>query len=289
MNRRAAGIVVALCINTVPLHAQNAVFKVTADSADVYKAPSTGSPVIGHAPRGAAFEIARDLGSWVKIAWPSAADGVGYLHVTMGAISRATTESGRAAPASATRPATASPIPPPAPRRSVRADETSSTHAAPGYVRPPAHMFGVGGRLGGPDLNVGATARAWASNRFGLQVDLSRGATDAAARVTSLQLAPSVIYAFRDRVSDYWWLRPYVGAGPTLERNSLDTGLRDPIDPVSDTRFGVQGFGGVEMTFASMPKLAVSADFGVRARQSSTLAVDDSGPRFVMSVHWYLK
>jgi hypothetical protein len=58
---------------------------------------------------------------------------------------------------------------------------------------------------------------------------------------------------------------------------------------VSDMRFGVQGFGGVEMTFASMPKLAVSADFGVRVQQTSTFAVDDNGPRFVMSVHWYLK
>lgn len=295
MSRRAAAIVVALCVNPLPVHAQTATFKVTTASADVYKAPSTGSPVIGHAPRGAALEITRELGSWVKVAWPPAADGAGYVHVTTGSIARAaTTDQTHAAASAARMPApngstSTTAAPAPIATRAARADESApARRAASGYVRPPAHTLGVGGRIGGPDLNVGATARAWSKSRVGLQVDLSRAAADERGRVTSLQLAPSVIFAFRDHVSDYWWLRPYVGAGPTLQRNSLDSGLRDPVDPASDTRFGVQAFGGAELTFASLSNLAVSADFGVRAQQTSTL-VEDSGPRLVVSVHWYLR
>jgi hypothetical protein len=58
-----------------------ATFTVSASSADVYNSPTVASIVIGHAEQGAVFEITRELGSWVRW-WPSAKDGVGYLHVS---------------------------------------------------------------------------------------------------------------------------------------------------------------------------------------------------------------
>src|SRR5437867_11203948 len=82
MKRLAMALGVALFASPVPLFAQTPVFTVQAASADVYKAPSTGSVVIGHAPRGTTLPVTRELGSWVKVSWPRAEDGVGYVHVS---------------------------------------------------------------------------------------------------------------------------------------------------------------------------------------------------------------
>ena len=57
MIRLAAAVGVALCVSQATLHAQAPIFTVQAESADVYKAPSTGSAVIGHAPRGTALHV----------------------------------------------------------------------------------------------------------------------------------------------------------------------------------------------------------------------------------------
>ena len=91
MIRLAAAVGVALCVSQATLHAQAPVFTVQAVSADVYKAPSTGSAVIGHAPRGTALPVTRELGSWVKVSWPRAEDGVGYVHVSMGSLGQSET------------------------------------------------------------------------------------------------------------------------------------------------------------------------------------------------------
>src|SRR5881398_1361714 len=84
MIRRIAAVVVTLALTPALVHAQDTVLTVTATSADVYKAPSNVTPVVGHASHGAVLSVSRNLGSWVKVAWPGAPDGVGYVHVTMG-------------------------------------------------------------------------------------------------------------------------------------------------------------------------------------------------------------
>jgi hypothetical protein len=86
MLRNLAAVAIVICLSPVAVYAQDQVFAVSAQTADVYKSPSTGSPVIGHAPRGAQFIVTRNLGSWVKVAWPEAPDGAGYLHVSMGRV-----------------------------------------------------------------------------------------------------------------------------------------------------------------------------------------------------------
>src|SRR5206468_4086555 len=98
MKRFVVALSVALCVSSASLHAQTPVFTVQAASADVYKAPSTGSPVIGQATRGTRLPVTRELGSWVKVSWPRAEDGVGYVHVSMGSLGRnVTPEAGRSA------------------------------------------------------------------------------------------------------------------------------------------------------------------------------------------------
>jgi hypothetical protein len=299
MFRRAATTAVVLLLTTSPLHAQTTTFKVGAEPANVYKSATTASPVIGKAPRGAVLEVTRELGSWVRVAWPSAENGAAFVHVSSGSIAHASPASDQRAEANAApRPAAAAaplspsaPPPPPMRASSARARrvEEAAPPPAPGYVRAPSHMFGVGGVLaGGQAFEAGIAARVWSQNRVGLQVQLthaSRG--ELSARFSSVEFAPSLIYGFRDHVSDYWWLRPYVGGGPTLARHSLD--VVPPGDPFSETRVGFEGFGGGEMTFASMPQLAVSADVGYRWWNTTTTAVDDSGIRVAVSAHWYLK
>ena len=74
MIRLAAAVAVVVCLSPAWLCAQTAVLTVKTTSADVYKSPSTGSPVIGHAPRGTVLAVTRELGSWVKVSWPGAQD-----------------------------------------------------------------------------------------------------------------------------------------------------------------------------------------------------------------------
>ena len=89
MIRHFAAIALVLCVTQVPLYAQaqDAHFTVTNTTANVHKSPSTGAPVIGKATSGEVFTVTRELGSWVKISWPAAEDGVGYLHVSWGRLS----------------------------------------------------------------------------------------------------------------------------------------------------------------------------------------------------------
>ena len=125
-----------------------------------------------------------------------------------------------------------------------------------------------------------------------MQFDLSRFTqTDPAVpgRLTSLQFAPSALYSLTDRVNDYFWLRPYVGAGLSIYRQSFS----DPALPglsVSDSTTGYQAFGGAEVTFPSMPRFAVSADIGYRwARDTAFAGFDLGGVGFTLAGHWYVR
>src|SRR4029079_11707990 len=100
MVRRIAPVALALTLNPMLVYAQDAVLTVTVASADVYKGPSTVTPVIGHASRGTALPVTRNLGSWAKVAWIDSPDGIGYVHVTMGRLS----SSNGVAPAGVTSP-----------------------------------------------------------------------------------------------------------------------------------------------------------------------------------------
>src|SRR5688500_12288975 len=91
MIRHAAAVVAALLL--VPAWAGAQIhpiqtFTVTEAMAPVHKSPSTGSPVIGTARRGAVLEVTRELGDWVKISWTPAPDAVGYVHLSAGSVGR---------------------------------------------------------------------------------------------------------------------------------------------------------------------------------------------------------
>lgn len=301
MIRHAAGVVAALLLVPAWAGAQVQTFTVTEAVAPVHKSPSTGSPVIGTARRGAVLEVTRELGDWVKIAWTAAPDAVGYVHLSAGSVGRGglpapntsntsnTGEAPRPAPRSASSGLrTASR--PTAPAILVAEPDDRPTHAhadesASMYVTPPTHVLGLGGHVMGSTLGFGATGRAWSRRQFGLQVDVSRFALTSAvspARVTTLEIAPSLMYSLPDRVADYFWLRPYVGAGANLTRSS-QTGFE------STNRTGFQAFGGAEITLASMPRFAISADAGYRWKRTPYEGYELGGLGFTLSGHWYLR
>ena len=293
MLRHTLVVGLALCLSPSWLSAQSTEVSVNTASANIYTSPSTGGPVVGTAPRGTALEVTRELGSWLKISWPSAPDGVAYVHVST--ITRnVAPDPNRIAAFSPPRPV---PDAPPQTTTVVRVGPTSgSAPSAPTpssttvYVAQPAHIVGIGGRIGGPALGLGASARAWSHKRLGIQFEASRyGLTSAglAGHVTSMQLAPSLLYSVADRVTDFVWIRPYLGAGAGLHRQTL--AMPGLSDSVSDTSLGVHAFGGGEFTFASMPRFAVSADVGYRWLRSPFPGFELGGTSVSLSGHWYTR
>jgi hypothetical protein len=300
MIRHAAAAVLLACLMPATLQAQGTTITVNQASASVYRTPSTGGVVIGEVQRGAVLPVTRELGSWVKVSWPDAPDGVGYLHVTMGRIGNGSAAGAVAASEPVQSPERAAVM------TAVAADVRRVEQAALARetaprtetgVAPVSHFLGMGGRMGavmvGSPLGFGVSARGW-RRRVGLQLEVSRYSLTsslATEQMTSLHVEPSLLFALPDRVSDYVWLRPYVGSGATFARRSI-SGISAPVtaEGASDGAFGVRAFGGGEVMFAALPQLALSADVGYRWIEKPAVGLDDLGGISIgLSAHWYLK
>lgn len=289
MGRYAAAVAAVLMMSTAPLYAQDASFVVMTTSADIHKAPSTGSGVIGRASRGMTFEIRRELGSWVSVSWPDADQGVAYLHVAWGRISRgaAVEVPATGTAVSATGPALASNAlttdvqVPQAPRTNTLSRRAPSL---------PSHVIGLGARLRSPEIGFAATGRAWTYGPFGVQIEAGRSTyTRAAApgQLRSLQLAPSVLYSPPDLVTNAIWTRPYVGAGIDLHRATLRSTVGG-VDAV-DHLLGSHIFGGAEFTWANLPQLTLSADLRQQWAPPTFTGFELGGFGVSLSAHWYVK
>ena len=208
MTRPWIATIVLLLVAPARLSAQSAEFRVDTASASVHKAPSIASPVIGHARQGVALEVTRDLGSWVKVPWPDASDGIGYIHVSTG------TRTGAILPRAGA----------PAVHAGEVAAASQPLALAARYVVPPAHIVGLGGQFGGSSVGSGINARTWFHDRLGLQLEIARTSLtgpNATDRLTTTQFAPSLLYSPSNLMTDYVWVRPYLGAGPRFVRQSL--------------------------------------------------------------------
>jgi hypothetical protein len=352
MIRQVAATVVALCLSASPLHAQSAPntrLTVSEASADVHKTPSVGSPVIGKAPRGTELVVTREVGDWVKVSWPSAADGVGYVRTNALARGAAAAPAAKApakasaapapktaatakaapAPASAKAAAPAKPAPAkpattakaapaagakttaaePAPvtaKAAVAATPTLapvavrneqipvSQPSAPSPARTlyvaPSHLFGVGAMAGG-SRGFGGSARAWKKGRLGMQLEVSRynyDSVDMLSRASVTDIAPAVLFALNDRVTDSVWLRPYLGVAAHFARSSrTDLILLDATE--SANTMGARVFVGGELSLASVPALALSMDVGYSRQPEPFLGFEPGGMGFSISAHWYVK
>jgi len=339
MIRQAAATVVALCLSASPLHAQSATSAakkviVSEASTAVHKTPSVASPVVGNAPRGTELVVTREVGDWVKVAWPSAADGVGYVRVN--AVARgnaaapavakapaaaapkaATTPATAKAAATAKAPATAKAAPAAGAKTaanepalvSAKAAVTPTASVAPVAVReqfpvsqPPAptqartvyvapsHQFGVGA-MAGSSRGFGGSARAWKKGRLGMQLEFSRytyDSVDLLSRASSTDIAPGLLFALNDRVTDALWLRPYVGVSAHMVHSSrTDLIFADTTE--SANTFGARVFVGSEMALASVPALAISVDAGYYRQPEPFVGFEPGGMGVSIAAHWYVK
>ena len=289
MIRRAAALILALTLNPALLRAQDTVLTVNVPSADVYKGPTTVTPVIGHVSRGTVLPISRNLGSWAKVAWPDAPEGVGYVHVTMGRLGPPSAD----APVRNVSPAVSSTSAPVTATIPLRGRTSVGEQVVPrGQLNTPAsHIFGVGGLVGSMS-NVGATARAWRYNRLGIQVGFTRDAMTSAGgagRVTSMQFEPGVVYGLFDRVSDYVWIRPYVGSAVSVRHQTLSIAAPVALESTADNGVGFRVFAGSELTFASIPRFGLSADLGYRRFPTSFPGFEADPLSVSISGHWYIR
>ena len=325
MIRQAAATVVALCLSASPLHAQNAPntkLTVSETSATVHKTPSVGSPVIGNAPRGTELVVTREVGDWVKVAWPASADGAGYVrksalaHGTASpAVAKAPATSAAPVKAAAPRAATAKPAPATAKAEpamapvSAKAAITPTASVAPVAVREqipvsppsvparantqyvaPTHIFGVGA-MAGSSRGFGGSARAWRKGRIGMQLEVSRytyDSVDLLSRASVTDIAPGVLFALNDHVSDSLWLRPYVGAGAHFAHSSR-TDLIFPDVTDSASTIGARVFVGGEMSLSSVPALALSVDVGYYHQPEPFVGFEPGGMGVSFAAHWYIK
>lgn len=286
MSLRAAAVVLALTLNPALLHAQDVVLTVNVPSAEVHQGPSVATPIIGHVPRGTVLPVARNLGSWVSIAWPEAPDGVGFVHVTRGRLgppsagAPSTTMSPRA---SATSAGASAPLPA---RTPVEQQVAPRRHV---NVTPASHIIGVGGLVASMNT-FGATARTWRNNRIGLQFGFTRDAMTSsvgAGRVTSMQFEPGVVYALLDKVTDYVWIRPYVGSVVSFRHQTLKSPFE--LEDVSDNGIGFRMFGGSELTFAALPQFGLSADVGYQRFPTPFPGFESDAVSVSIAGHWYFK
>lgn len=288
MIRRTAALVLALVIQPALLHAQDTVVTITVDSADVYKGPSNVTPVVGHASRGTALPVTRNLGSWLKVPWPGAPDGVGYVHVTMGRVGAPV------APAAAPRTPARTPVRASAPTQ--QPTMALQTPARPGDVvvrngqNGPtiSHVVGLGAQVG-PMSSFGATARVWRANRLGVQIGVTRDSMTSdttPGRVTSTQIEPALVYALLDAVHDYFWVRPYVGSGLSVRHQTFN----DPASLQSSSNgVGFRVFGGTELTFAGVTRFGLSVEAGYRHAPEPFPGFDMSPFSVAIAGHWYIK
>ena len=290
MIRKAATVVVVLCLSSVSLHAESAKLTVSATSASVYKSPSVGSPVIGKAPRGTALEVTREVGDWVKVSWPGAPDGFGYVRSSMGSISRAGAPAqarATASPASKTAPIAAAQ----APRAQLPTQPTPIRASAPSpVIQPPTHTLGFGGRMGGSTFGVGGSVRGWSKRRIGGQFEVSHYSMTSPIQIGSFsatQFGPSVLFGMKDNITDHVWMRPYFGAGADWTHASLTGAI--PGVAESSNKMGMRIFGGSEFMFASAPQFGLSLDIGYYKMPTPFVGWEMNGVGAAVSAHWYIK
>jgi hypothetical protein len=289
MIRRIAAVVLALIINPAFLHAQDTVFTVTVPTASVYKGPSNATPVIGRVSRGTELSVSRNLGGWVKVAWPAGEDGIGYVPMSMGRLGGP--EVGATATNVSPRPSSSAA----AATTSASAARTSTGQQIPPRGQPRttaiSHIFGIGAVLA-PMNGIGATARAWHKNHLAMQVGFVRDAVTsdiADGRVTTIGFEPAVSYAPFDRVGDYVWIRPYVGSGVSFVRQSFSLSSPLAAPPISESGVGFRAFGGGELTFAGMPQFGLSADIGYRHLPAPFAGFKADPLTLSLAGHWYIK
>jgi hypothetical protein len=166
----------------------------------------------------------------------------------------------------------------------------AQTQASPVTTAPNDHMFGLGIRLGGARVGIGASARYFfGGGPLGFQGEVSRyGHAAGPVNWSSVQFSPAVIYRFRQhQFEGPLSLTPHAGGGLSIVHYSFDESdpLLDPFD-VDDTSVGLLFFGGVELFFRNVPNLGVSGGLTINTNDDVGTA-PVGGAAFTAAGHWY--
>ncbi|HZZ99688.1 MAG TPA: hypothetical protein VFK07_03200 [Candidatus Paceibacterota bacterium] len=308
--------------------AQTQQFHITSPTANVRLDATTKSQVIDQVHAGAILPVISAEGNWVKVQLP-ARDGikrVGFIYLNLGSLELVASKPDTSAPAEDAVPAKleSKPAPakevkteesnvkrtsakkqPPVPLARVEKPEKESPAQLPVNLYGVPHTFGLGAQAGGFTFGLGANIRYWSRGRFGFQLGISHfgfGDTDnttpgiaASSKVSSIQIAPSVIYRFGNppEPDDTFVAEPYVGGGLNIFRSSISataSGFGQTLtQSESAMNMGGQGFVGAEVFFKSMPKLGLSGDLGYYSTSAPFAGYSIGGFAITVSAHWYPK
>lgn len=261
-------------------------FTVTAETANIRAEPTIGSPVVRQVARGTVIEVTDSQGGWLRVSLLNA-DGsrvMGFVSAAVGTLDE--------------------PLRSTMPKDSGIIGTSSSQTAFPRPLGASPRTFSAGGMLGGFSFGVGGSLRYWTSDRVGVQVGLSRyslGMSDPGPSGYSSsyeygvsQFGPAVIFRLGGpQVDDDLFLRPYAGGGVNIYRTSsnitVSQGGEQIRDRVSETNFGFDGFGGVEVGFRDARRITVSGDLGYYSTSMPFLGLRLGGFAYSLSVHWYFR
>ena len=155
----------------------------------------------------------------------------------------------------------------------------------------PSHVVGIGGRMGSNAIGFAASGRLWARDLLGIQLELGRSTQNSAvafaAPLRAMTIGSSVVYSLPDLLSDAVWVRPYLGAGASYYRYTLN--LTPGASAAVDTGFGYQALGGAEFTWAGVPQLSISADLRHEWAPRAFTGFETGGTGVALSAHWYVK
>jgi hypothetical protein len=167
-----------------------------------------------------------------------------------------------------------------------------SEQGQPGGGERP-HEIGVGGSLVVSNQGASGGFRYFFSERLG--VNVMAGWASAGRYSTGSSSAfvmPSFMYMITPpnnlREVD---LRPYVGGGPTWVHSSASAAMRPGMTAnATANNWGMQAFGGVEMSFRSAKAMTISAE-GIYYNVPSNISTSTnfSGFDWAVAFHFYLK
>lgn len=163
--------------------------------------------------------------------------------------------------------------------------------AAPPPPTERPHKVGLGG-FGGS--GGGVSFRYFPHAQLGVDVDLAFSGGSTGSRSTpggaTFRVAPSAVFMFT-QTHPLWDIdvRPYAGVGFNYAYTSRVFG-QTSTSQLRSSGLGMQAFGGAELTFAGVDRIAISAQVAYyRLAVQPVNLLSTSGTDFYLMFHYYMK
>lgn len=268
-----------LCATSIEAQAQMAV-RVTAERTSVREKAATDGAVVATVVKGEDLDVLETSGAWYRVRVRSTGRE-GFVHNLF--VERAAGAASGPAPAApvspGTPPATAAPA-----ARTTPPVQQPPTEA--GFSLEDRHL-GVGLTGGGLAFGFTPSFRYWTGDKAGFEVNASFTSNSGFSTVA---LSPSFLMRFNEpKRAGTVGFAPYWGAGITYYHfaSGFDDFYCDIVGVDCDTSsIGFGGFGGTEILFDAVPKLAASANVGF---YTSPSALNYGGLYLSFAGHWYFK